>query len=121
MRLELSPDDLRPLVEAVVEQTIRELASSGLLQSRPGGRPSSGTDDPEVLAVKHDRAAEMFEVSPRTLANWERAGLIKAVRPGGVKRFCIADLKKLLEEQQQAGPPEGVGGNLNHDGRPPPT
>lgn len=120
MKLELSPDDLRPVVEAVVQQTIRQLGSSGLLQPRAGD-PSSGPNNVDVLAVPHNRAASMLGISARTLSTWEKKGRIKAAWFGRAKRFRIVDLERLLGEQLGAGPPEGVGGNLTHVPRPPPT
>jgi excisionase family DNA binding protein len=54
--------------------------------------------EPDVppIAVSQETAARMLEVSSQTVRNWEKDGKIEAVKIGRLKRFRVADLKKLV-------------------------
>ena len=47
--------------------------------------------------------AVMFRVNPKTVTRWARAGRISAVRTlGGHRRFNEAEIRRFLEEAQDA-------------------
>jgi excisionase family DNA binding protein len=47
--------------------------------------------------------AAMFRVNPKTVTRWARAGRISAVRTlGGHRRFHAAEIRRFLEEIQDA-------------------
>jgi excisionase family DNA binding protein len=50
--------------------------------------------------------AQMFRVNPKTVTRWARAGKISAIRTlGGHRRFRAAEIRKLLEEVEEAPQP----------------
>lgn len=53
------------------------------------------------------QVAELFHVSPKTIARWSKEGLLKDVRIvrtlGGHRRFKSADINQLLEMQLAKG------------------
>jgi excisionase family DNA binding protein len=54
------------------------------------------TDEEKLLRVAE--AAEILQVHPQTLRDWERHGSIVAVRtPGGQRRFRLADVLALRD------------------------
>ncbi len=52
---------------------------------------------PDPLAVTQVEAAKLLKVSDRTLRNWERQGIIRSVRIGGVRRYSYRALKLLVK------------------------
>ncbi len=54
---------------------------------------------PELLTLK--QACELLQVHPNTLRNWDKNGILKAVRIGqrGLRRYRKADLLKLTDKQ----------------------
>lgn len=59
------------------------------------------------LALRPREAARLLAVSPRTLWEWTRAGLVPCVRVGTGKRltvlYPVAELKSWLERQAAKG------------------
>lgn len=54
----------------------------------------------EERMVRTKEAAEIVGVHPQTLRDWEKRGLVSAVRaPGTYRRFRVADLLPLRGEQ----------------------
>jgi len=57
--------------------------------------------DNELLTPSE--VAAMFRVNPKTVTRWARAGRISAVRTlGGHRRFHAAEIRRFLEEIQDA-------------------
>jgi excisionase family DNA binding protein len=54
---------------------------------------------PELLTLK--QASEILQVHPNTLRDWDKKGILKAVRIGqrGDRRYKKEDIKKLMEEK----------------------
>lgn len=51
---------------------------------------------PELLTLK--QASELLQVHPNTLRNWDKNGMLKAVRIGqrGLRRYKRDDIHKIL-------------------------
>jgi excisionase family DNA binding protein len=54
-------------------------------------------DLPDYLTLK--QACELLQVHPNTLRNWDKNGVLKAIRIGvrGVRRYKRVDLIKYME------------------------
>jgi DNA-binding transcriptional MerR regulator len=50
-----------------------------------------------VLLVDEREAARLLGVSPRSLWNFEKQGLVKSVRLGKSKRYSLRDLEDAIE------------------------
>ncbi|MGH8998531.1 MAG: BldC family transcriptional regulator [Acidimicrobiia bacterium] len=49
------------------------------------------------------QVAELFNVNPKTVTRWARAGKITAIRTlGGHRRFPAAEIRAFLDEQDAA-------------------
>ncbi len=57
----------------------------------------------DAIAVSQETAARMLGVTARTLRNWERDGKVTPVMIGKLKRYRVADLRKLAGETVAAG------------------
>jgi hypothetical protein len=53
------------------------------------------------IAVTQVQAAKLMGVSTPTIWRWDRAGIIKGRRIGGVKLYSYAKLKALVEGDEQ--------------------
>ena len=57
---------------------------------------------PEQLLTPSEVAA-MFRVNPKTVTRWARAGKISAIRTlGGHRRFKASEIRKFLEQTDEA-------------------
>lgn len=69
----------------------------------PGGRRN---DEQFALALRPRFAAKALSVSPRTLWEWTRAGIVPCVRIGKGKRqtvlYSVADLQTWLTKQAES-------------------
>jgi len=54
------------------------------------------------ISLPQHRAARSIGVTDRTLRNWDRRGLIRGKRCGGVKLYPVEDLKKLVTAGKEA-------------------
>lgn len=61
------------------------------------------------LSLRPRDAAQMLSVSPRTLYNWTRAGLIPYVKIGRTVLYRVADLEDWLSRQSRRAPGEEGG------------
>lgn len=54
---------------------------------------------PELLTLK--QACELLQVHPNTLRNWDKSGMLKAIRIGerGLRRYKKADLLKFMDQK----------------------
>ncbi len=61
--------------------------------------PSVQIKIPELLTLRE--ACAILKCHPNTLRNWDRSGLLKAVRIGNRRdrRFVRADIEKLLKQE----------------------
>lgn len=57
------------------------------------------TDIPELITLK--KACEILKVHPNTLRQWDKKGILKAVRFGARKdrRYRKADLEKFIKQK----------------------
>lgn len=55
---------------------------------------------PEYLTLK--QACELLQVHPNTLRNWDKKGILKAIRIGErkLRRYRREDLMKLMEHKK---------------------
>lgn len=88
MQLTLSPDELRPLVEAVVEESLRQLDCIQLATRR---EPQD-----EQLLVDVPTAAKMLSICSKTLWALTDSGQITAVRIGRSVRYDPDDLREFI-------------------------
>jgi len=86
MRIEWDADDLRPLIQHVVAEALRQMES---LDSR-GPR----------LAYTEPEAAAMLGIAPHVLRDCRRRGEIAASRCGSRNLYRKADLCGFLARQQ---------------------
>ena len=64
--------------------------------------PQNPASEPEQLLTPSEVAA-MFRVNPKTVTRWARAGKISAIRTlGGHRRFKASEIRKFLEETDEA-------------------
>lgn len=58
-------------------------------------------DLPEYLTLK--QACELLQVHPNTLRNWDKNGILKAIRIGAgkLRRYKKEDILALLETSQE--------------------
>lgn len=65
--------------------------------------PQKTKDMPEVLTLQ--QACEVLNCHPNTLRNWDRRGLLTAIRFGsrGDRRYKKEDILKLLNKQTKYG------------------
>lgn len=56
------------------------------------------TDVPELITLKE--ASQILKVHPNTLRNWDRKGVLKAVRIGvkKIRRYRKKDIKSLINK-----------------------
>jgi DNA-binding transcriptional MerR regulator len=54
----------------------------------------------EPLAVTQVEAARMLRVSPRTIHNWARRGILTPRRIGGVVRYARRDVVRLVAKER---------------------
>ncbi len=59
------------------------------------------------LAVREREAARLLGISPKSVFNLTKAGLLPCVRLGGMKLYSVAALHRWLDEQ---APPTGEQG-----------
>jgi excisionase family DNA binding protein len=45
--------------------------------------------------METDEIARIFKVNPRTIERWVAAGILPAVRVGGIRRFRRSDIDRL--------------------------
>jgi excisionase family DNA binding protein len=59
------------------------------------------SDNIELLTLK--QACEILKVHPQTLRQWDRKGILKAVRLGtrGDRRYRIEDINKLVNSSKK--------------------
>ena len=57
-------------------------------------------DDKPVKLVTLKEACEMLKVHPNTLRQWDRKGVLKAIRFGvrGDRRYKLEDIQKLIRQ-----------------------
>jgi hypothetical protein len=80
---------------------------SALCGKRPVGTANMSNESvPSPLALRPRDAARMLGISPRTLWEWTRAGIVPCARVGTGKRktllYCVADLQAWLTRQAEA-------------------
>jgi hypothetical protein len=85
MQVQLSHDDLAPLVEQVVQATLQRLDAD---RARFNGR----------LAYSEPEAAAALGVAPHVLRDARLRGLIRAVRLGKSYRYAADELRRFLRE-----------------------
>jgi excisionase family DNA binding protein len=56
----------------------------------------------QPIAVSQETAARMLEVTSQTIRNWEKDGKLVAVKIGKLKRFRVADLRRLVGAEGDA-------------------
>lgn len=88
MRIDFSPDDLRPLVEAVVAETIAKLDAD---RQRLGG---------ERFAFPEREAAALLGVAPHVLRDIRLRQEGKASRIGRKVVWTKAELERLLKQNR---------------------
>jgi excisionase family DNA binding protein len=68
-----------------------------------------GPEVPTALGGQLLRTADvaaLFQVSERTVSEWARRGRIPSVRtPGGHRRYPADQIRQLLEDAEEGGPP----------------
>ena len=66
-------------------------------------RPAPGLDlDPNVRLLRPNEVAALFQVSPKTVTRWARAGKITSLRTlGGHRRFRESEVRALLQSGVQ--------------------
>ncbi len=84
MRLDLSPEDLRPLVESVVQEALRQLSAI---------RPPTATDETAQLLLDVPTAARALGLCEKSLWTLSNCGDLPVVRVGRRVLYDPADLK----------------------------
>ena len=67
-------------------------------------RPAPGLDlDPNVRLLRPNEVAALFQVSPKTVTRWARAGKLRCVRTmGGHRRFPVDAVQRALRNADQS-------------------
>ena len=56
---------------------------------------------PAPILLTPKQAAEALVVSTRTLRSWEKRGILVPLRPGGIVRYDIADIRAMIERAKK--------------------
>ena len=88
MQIDFSPDDLRPVVAAAVEETLARIEADRM--ALPAGR----------LAFVEAEAAGLIGVPPHSLRDCRRRGEIEAVRIGSRIAYTRVALLEFLRSQR---------------------
>lgn len=84
--IELSPEELRELISAAIEEKLRTI---------PTPQPS------EERLLTREQAAEFLQVDLSTLHRWAQKGILSPRRIGGKVRYYYSDIQKILEGQEK--------------------
>ncbi len=85
MQVVFSPEDLRPVVEAVVAQLSGRLAAD------------------DRIAVDEREAARLLGLAKHVLGDARRRGEISAARVGKKMLYSVADLRSFLSQRKAGG------------------
>jgi excisionase family DNA binding protein len=98
MQLSLNTEDLRPLVQEVVREAIRELREANgtgvVLRAERAAPP------PVPLLLTRKDAARLLAVCEKTVANLTDAGELPAVRVGRSVRYHREDLETWIAKSK---------------------
>lgn len=90
MNLTLDPSDLRPIVEAVVAQTLQAI------------RESADPIDGQRLAYSESEAAAVLGVRPHVLRDARLRGEITATKIGGRIGYEVGELRNYLTRNRMS-------------------
>lgn len=106
MHLVIDDQSLRQLIRPIVAEII-----AGVVEAERRGRPqvecraqpsaaASGTPSPKPSPILYatKEASKFLGVSDRQLYQWEKAGLVKAIRLGRLVKYHREELERIAKE-----------------------
>jgi hypothetical protein len=92
------PLDKPPLSEAARSLLVQSDTSQRSQSPRSRAPPGQDVPDPYEGLLTQRQVAELFDVTPRTIRNWQKDGLLEPVmRPKGRVFYRLTDLLRLFE------------------------
>ena len=70
--------------------------------------PKHRADSLQPIAVREREAARLLGISPKSVFNLTKAGVLPSIKLGGCRLYSVAALQRWIDEQaRQGAQPEG--------------